>query len=87
MNIADEIKGIGSSYQEIIADYRVLLGQSQETNKMLIREIEDLSEHRGVLLDFVCEWLERQGSDQNHMTEKARSAIERVIGEKIKVKK
>ena len=33
-----------------------------------------------VLLAFAKEWLERQGTDENYMTAKARAAIAKVIG-------
>ena len=33
------------------------------------------------LLEFVKEWLERQGSDDNYMTAKARAAILKATGE------
>lgn len=39
-----------------------------EANARLIAAAPDL-------LDFVKEWLDRQGSDENYMTAKARSAI------------
>lgn len=32
------------------------------------------------LLEFVKEWLDRQGSDENYMTAKARAAIAKAIG-------
>ena len=32
------------------------------------------------LLEFVKEWLDRQGSDENYMTAKARSVIAKAIG-------
>ena len=32
------------------------------------------------LLSFVKEWLDRQGSDKNYMTAKARAAIAKAIG-------
>lgn len=32
------------------------------------------------LLSFVKEWLDRQGSDENYMTAKARAAIAKAIG-------
>lgn len=32
------------------------------------------------LLEFAAEWLDRQGSDDNYMTAKARSAIARATG-------
>ena len=33
------------------------------------------------LLEFAKEWLDRQGSDENYMTAKARAAIAKVTGE------
>ena len=33
------------------------------------------------LLEFVKEWLERQGSDDNYMTAKARAAVAKATGE------
>ena len=33
------------------------------------------------LLAFACEWLERQGTDCNYMTEKVRAAIAKATGE------
>lgn len=39
-----------------------------------------LISQRDELLEFVKEWLDRQGSDENYMTTKARAAIAKAIG-------
>ena len=44
-----------------------------EANARLIAAAPDL-------LEFAKEWLDRQGSDENYMTAKARAAIAKAIG-------
>ncbi len=45
-----------------------------EANARLIASAPDL-------LEFITEWLSRQGNDVNYMTEKARAAIAKATGE------
>lgn len=47
---------------------------NQEANARLIAAAPEL-------LEFVCEWLDRQGSDENYMTAKAKAIISKVTGE------
>ena len=48
-------------------------GWLQEANARLIAAAPEL-------LEFVTEWLERQGDDNNYMTSKARAAIAKATG-------
>ena len=71
-----------SSDNGTIADVRTFGGihvggpQHPETiaNASLIAAAPDL-------LEFVAEWLSRQGNDKNYMTERARAAIAKATGE------
>ena len=44
------------------------------------RNIRNMKFMRDELLAFAREWLERQGTDENYMTAKARAAIAKAIG-------
>ena len=47
----------------------------------LKQQARDAEKDRDDLLEFVTEWLSRQGNDKNYMTEKARAAIAKATGE------
>lgn len=44
------------------------------------RQMQEYAAQRDELLEFAKEWLDRQGSDENYMTAKARAAIAKAIG-------
>lgn len=44
-------------------------------------ELRRLHAINGELLAFVQEWLDRQGTDENHMVAKARAAIAKATGD------
>ena len=47
----------------------------------LKQQVRDAEKVRDDLLEFVAEWLSRQGNDKNYMTEKVRAAIAKATGE------
>ena len=47
----------------------------------LKQQVRDAEKVRDDLLEFVAEWLSRQGNDKNYMTEKARAALAKATGE------
>ena len=51
----------------------IVYGQANDADARLIAAAPDL-------LAFVEDWLDRQGSDENYMTAKARAAIAKAIG-------
>lgn len=62
-----------NSYSPTVVHVCTKNGEEQEANARLIAAAPEL-------LEFAQEWLSLQGGDNNHMTTKAKSAIDKATG-------
>ena len=85
LRLADELEDAAGDYYAF--HKKLGYGASAELRRLHAANLdcmawfEAVKSERDELLEFAKEWLNRQGSDENYMTTKAREAIFKATGE------